>query len=112
MEKEFRRIPDANMESVAGAGTDDDGFKIIVEYDISGKTDPTVEHYEMTYWVGYDETIESIETRTWRHSFADGADCQTFYKGTPCAKGITMRALGIKPYEKLNMTVLAWGGGW
>ncbi|MBR4456262.1 MAG: hypothetical protein IKS32_08555 [Solobacterium sp.] len=74
--------------------------------------DPTAYAYEMTYWVGYDETIESIETRTWKHSLADGANCQTYYQGALCAKNTTMRALGIKPYETLQMTVKAWGGGW
>lgn len=49
MEKEYKKVSDVNLGSVAGAGADDDGFKIIVQYEISGKTDPTVERYEMTY---------------------------------------------------------------
>ncbi len=108
-----KNIPDESLELVAGAGGGEEGFKIEVHYTISGTKDPTSKQYiETTYYVEPDETIEHIETRTWQHSLADGANCETFYKGMLCAKGMTMRALNIKPYEVLDMNVVAWGGGW
>ena len=113
MENEIKKIQDTEIEQVAGAAAGEEGFKIEVRYDICGKANPSAkEHYEMTYYVMPEETIQHIEERTWQHSLAEGANCETFYNGTLCAEGMTIRELGIRPYEILEMTVEAWGFGW
>lgn len=108
-----KEIGDKKLEAVAGGTDNEEGFKIEVDYVIWGPKNPGAkERYEMTYWVEQDETIEHIETRTWQHCFANSAVCETFYNGALVAKTTTIRELGIKPYEKLTMTVEASGGGW
>ena len=110
--KDSNVISETNLEKVAGGSGDDEGIKIIVDYVIWGTTDHTKERYQMTYYVEMNETIESIETRTWKRAMANGGTCETFYNGTLVPKTTTIRELGIQPYETLTMTVEAFGGGW
>ncbi len=42
METKYKHIAnEAELERAAGTGADDDGFKILVQYEINGKNDPT-----------------------------------------------------------------------
>ena len=108
-----KEISDKNLETVAGGADNEEGFKIEVEYVVWGAKNPGAkERYGMTYWVEQDETIESIETRTWKRCYATSAVCETFYNGRLIPKTTTIRELGIKPYETLNMNIEATGGGW
>lgn len=55
------------------------------------------------YAVTPDETVGHIEQRTIDHSMCEGGTAQTYFRGAPVAKEMTMAQLGIGEYETLKM---------
>lgn len=109
-----KKLEEDALQSVAGGYDESTFFKILVNYTVN-KNDPNPDHFfatEMTYGVYADETIGHIEQRTIDHSMCSTGTAQTYFHGAPVAKDMTLGALGIKPYETLDMELELKGFGW
>jgi hypothetical protein len=112
MEKINQKINEESLERVAGGTAEDSFFKIEVDYIAHPKNGGNDFHIVMTYGVTKDETVGHIEQRTIDHSICDGGEAQTYFRGVPVGKEVTMAQLGIGEYETLNMELTLWGWGW
>ncbi len=114
MEKINKEINEESLERIAGGAACESFFKIEVDYTAKPQTHPEDEpvHIVMTYAVEPNETVGHIEQRTIDHSMCEGGTAQTYYKGAPVGKEVTMAQLGIGEYETLTMELTLWGWGW
>ncbi|MBR2676854.1 MAG: hypothetical protein IKE28_08080 [Solobacterium sp.] len=114
MEKMNPEINEESLERVAGGADSESFFKIEVDYVAHSQKDPENGdvHMCMTYAVTPEETVGHIEQRTIDHSMCEGGTAQTYFRGAPVAKEMTMAQLGIGEYETLNMELTLWGFGW
>ena len=112
MEKKKVEINEESLDRIAGGFTGDSYFKIEVDYVAHPKNGGDDVHVFTTYAVAPDETVGHIEQRTIDHSMCNGGEAQSYFRGNPVGKDVTMAQLGIKEHEVLSMELTLWGWGW
>ncbi len=110
MEKS-KKIEEIHLEQVSGAGNNNDTIEIKVKGLIWPKGKKIKKTgFVLDFFVEPETTVREVEMKTYMSQFADDAECRSYYNGVPINnRYITMKMLGIKPGDTLEIMIEAEG---